>query len=121
MEKNNWLSVAEGVMRAIIVTVIILLAYAIILNFAELSLNVSKIVYLVTTLLSIMYGTIYAVKKVQKKGWIIGIMVSAIYMLLLFVVSLISGHAPQFGMAEVTRVLMAILVGAFSGMLGINI
>ncbi len=44
-----------------------LLIFAVILTFKDIGEKISSIIYLLITILSIMYGTIYAVRKINKK------------------------------------------------------
>lgn len=122
MEKNNiYLPAAEGVLRGFIITVVLLLIFAVIMTFTEVSERASSIFYLVTTILSIMYGSIYAVRKIKKRGWLIGILVTVLYLLVLYIVSIISGNSSVIGADRINRFLIALVVGALSGMIGINL
>lgn len=122
MEKNNgYLPAAEGVLRGFIITVVLLLIFAVIMTFTEVSERASSVFYLVTTILSIMYGSIYAVRKIKKRGWLIGIIVTLLYLLVLYIVSIVSGNSSVIGTDRITRVLLALIVGALSGMIGINL
>ena len=122
MEKNNgYLPAAEGVLRGFIITVVLLLIFAVIMTFTEISEKASSTFYLVTTILSIMYGSIYAVRKIKKRGWLIGIIVTLLYLLVLYIVSIVSGNSSVIGTDRITRVLLALIVGALSGMIGINL
>lgn len=122
MEKNNdYLPAAEGVLRGFIITVVLLLIFAVIMTFTEVSEKTSSIFYLVTTILSIMYGSIYAVRKIKRRGWLIGIVVTLLYLLVLYMVSIVSGNSSVIGTDRITRLLLALIVGALSGMIGINL
>lgn len=124
MEKNNstnYIPAAEGVLRGFIMTVILLLIFAVIMTFTEVSDKVSSMFYLITTLLSIMYGSIYAVKKIKRRGWLIGIIVAILYLLILYIVSIISGNSAVLGIDRIKRFGLALLVGVLSGMIGVNI
>lgn len=122
MEKNNsYLPAAEGVLRGFIITVILLLIFAVIMTFIDVSESVSSIFYLITTLLSIMYGSIYAVKKIKRRGWLIGILVTLLYLFVLYMVSIISGNSAVIGTDRLFRFLLALFVGALSGIIGINL
>ncbi|NMM61208.1 TIGR04086 family membrane protein [Clostridium sp. P21] len=124
MEENKNISyvvAAEGVLRGFIITVVLLLIFAVIMTFTEISETTSSIFYLVTTLLSIMYGTIYAVKKVQRRGFLIGIMVTVLYLMVIYVVSVISGNSAVIGYNRAARFSLALLVGALSGIIARNL
>ncbi|AYD39847.1 TIGR04086 family membrane protein [Clostridium fermenticellae] len=124
MEKNNnvnYIPAAEGVLRGFIMTVVLLLIFAVVMTFTEVSSKVSSMFYLITTLISIMYGSIYAVKKIRRRGWLIGIIVAVLYLLILYIVSVISGNSAVLGIDRIKRFSLALLVGLLSGMLGVNI
>ena len=122
MEKNNnYLPAVEGVLRGFIITVILLLIFAVVMTFVEVSSKASYIFYLITTILSIMYAAIYAVRKIGKRGWFIGILVTILYLSILYIVSIISGHSMVIGSGGFLRVLLAVIVGALSGIIGINL
>lgn len=122
MEKSNgYLPAAEGVLRGFIITVVLLLIFAVIMTFTEVSEKTSSTFYLVTTILSIMYGSIYAVRKIKRRGWLVGIIVTILYLLVLYVVSVVSGNASVIGPDRIPRVLLALFVGALSGIIGINL
>ncbi|MEY8000339.1 TIGR04086 family membrane protein [Clostridium sp. Mt-5] len=118
---NNYLPAIEGVIRGFIITVILLLIFAVVMTFIEVSSGVSYIVYLVTTIVSIMYASIYAVRKIGERGWLIGIIVTLLYLFILYIVSIISGNSAVIGMDGIKRLVLALMVGALSGMIGINL
>ncbi|MDW8799920.1 TIGR04086 family membrane protein [Clostridium sp. A1-XYC3] len=122
MEKNNsYLPAAEGVLRGFIITVVLLLIFAVIMTFIDVSESVSSMFYLITTLLSIMYGAIYAVRKIKRRGWFIGILVTLLYLSILYIVSVISGNSAVIGTDRMLRFFLAVFVGALSGIIGINL
>lgn len=124
MNKNNILPIVEGLFRGFILTLIMLLIYAAVMCFIETGDKTDSVYYMITTLMSIMYGVMYAVKKMRKRGWLIGIIISIFYMAVLYIIFLIgSKEAMQSIMNKETyiRFLLAVGVGALSGMLGINL
>jgi len=122
MENRKKYSYAgEGVFRAAIVTLIILVVYSIITSFIPASMKVTSIFYIVITLVSVLYGSIFAAKKAGEKGWLMGIIVAATYMLVLYLVKVLGGGGAAIGMREVIRTALALGIGILSGMLGINL
>ncbi len=122
MERDiGYLPAAEGVLRGFILTVALLLIFAVIMTFTDVNEKVSSAFYLITTLVSIMYGSIYAVKKVKRRGWLIGIMVTILYFLIIYLVSVISGNSAVIGVNRIERFSLGMIVGMLSGMLGINL
>ncbi|EJE7233643.1 TIGR04086 family membrane protein [Clostridium sporogenes] len=121
LNKKNTEFIVQGLLRAIIITVIMLLIFAVILTFKDIGEKISSIVYLLITILSIMYGTIYAVRKINKKGWLIGLVISIMYMAIIYIISIVSGNTLTFGTDRFIRIFLALILGILSGMLGINI
>lgn len=122
MEKyNDYIPAAEGVLRSFIITVLMLLIFAVVMTFVEINEYISSVFYIVTTILSIMYGAIYASEKIKRKGWFVGIIVALLYVLILYGVSVVSGNSAVIGFDGVKRFVLALLVGSISGMIGVNI
>lgn len=122
MEKrSNYLPAVEGVLRGFIITVILLLIFAVMMTFIDIGLRVRYIFYVITNILSIMYGVIYAVRKIGKKGWLVGIGVTLLYLFILYVVSVVSGNSAAISSYGVKRLLLDLIVGALSGMIAINL
>lgn len=122
MEENKlYLKVGTGVFRAAIITILCLIVFAIIMSFTEVSNQVFSVYYLVVTSVSIVYGAMYSAKKNNRKGWLVGILVAVLYMLALYLVSGIFFGDFSMDSKDLLRLALALLVGALSGMLGINI
>ena len=121
LNKKNTEFIVQGLLRAIIITVIMLLIFAVILTFKDIGEKISSIIYLLITILSIMYWTVYAVRKINKKGWLIGLVISIMYMVIIYIISIVSGNTLTFGTDRFIRIFLALILGILSGMLGINI
>ena len=119
--KLKYSCAGEGVFRAAIVTLIILVIYSIITTYIPASMKVTSVFYIVITLVSVLYGSLFAAKKAGEKGWLMGLMVAVTYMLVLYLVKVVGGGSTDIGMREVTRTALALGIGALSGMLGINL
>lgn len=119
--KKKYSYAGEGVFRAAILTLIILVIYSIITTFLPASMKVTSVFYIVITLVSVLYGSIFAAKKAGEKGWLMGIIVAATYMLVLYLVKVFGGGSTAIGMREIIRTALALGIGTLSGMLGINL
>jgi len=114
-------SASLGVLRAFVITLIVILIFAFVSTKIHFSDGVTNMVIMVSTLISIMYGSIYASKKSGKKGWLNGLLVGVLYIVIFYIVSIICGSSSKLETRDFIRVILAILVGTLSGMLGINI
>jgi len=119
--KLKYSCAGEGVFRAAILTLIILVVYSIITTYIPASMKVTSVFYIVITLVSVLYGSVFAAKKAGEKGWLMGLLVAVTYMLVLYLVKVVGGGSTDIGMREVTRTALALGIGALSGMLGINL
>ncbi|NLZ48549.1 MAG: TIGR04086 family membrane protein [Clostridiales bacterium] len=113
--------VSMGVFRAVLITIVLLVVFSIIMTFKEVSTQFISVYYVVATCLSVVYGAIYSARKNNRNGWLVGILVAVLYMSLIYILSALLFKNFSFGTTELLRLLIAILVGALSGMLGINI
>ncbi|ADL51821.1 TIGR04086 family membrane protein [Clostridium cellulovorans] len=114
-------SCGKGVVRSFFLTLLLILFLAIISTFTELGAPIRSAAILITTLLSIVYGAIYSAKKTGEKGWLHGLIVAALYMIILYIVATIGGRNLALNINDALRVLLALVVGFLSGMLGMNI
>lgn len=120
-KKIKFSSVGQGVLRAAIVTMVCILIYSVILTIFSLSASVTSVFITVLTLASVMYGAIFASLKNGDRGWLIGIMVALIYMIILYIVNIICGNGFTLGSGDLLRLLLALIVGTLSGMLAVNL
>ncbi|WP_243108113.1 TIGR04086 family membrane protein [Clostridium sp. JN-9] len=121
LEKNKFIFIAEGVLRGIILTTILFLVLASIMTFTEVNNSFTSVFYLLTTLVSIMYGAVYSAKKIQRKGWLVGLAMAIMYMIILYAVSIASNNSTGMDSSRIIRTILALVVGTLSGMLGINL
>ncbi len=119
--KVKYSCAAEGAFRAGILTLIVLVIYSVITSYLPANMKVTSVFYIVITLISVLYGAIFAAKKAGEKGWLMGLLVAATYMLVLYLVKVFGGGSTAIGMREVVRTALALGIGALSGMLGINL
>lgn len=122
MELNKGvINVGKGVLRALILTVICVLAISFSMSFLDLSEKTLSVLWIVTTCLSILLGATYAAKKNQKNGWLIGLILAVVYYLIIMIISSIFRGSFIFGAVDFIRFIIAMVIGILSGMLGINI
>ena len=119
--KRNYTYIGKGVLRGCVLTLVIMIAAAIIMNFTSMSEGMVSMTILVTTLVSVVYSSVYATKKIKNKGWMIGLLVALLYMTIIYLASVIAGRDAALQLKDMWRVLLALIVGLLSGMLGINL
>ncbi|GAA0177295.1 TIGR04086 family membrane protein [Clostridium sediminicola] len=120
MKKRDFIYIGEGVLRGFFLTLFLILIYSILCAYIDVKEIVTSVFIVVITALGIMYGAIYAVKRIKSKGWINGLIVALIYMLAIYIISSINGRDFGISYYGLLRILLSLAVGMFSGMLGVN-
>lgn len=120
MEKKSYLFVLNGIIRSFIVTLILLLLISVATTLISVPDSIQSTLLLIITVVSVMYGVIYSTRKIQKKGWLIGIVIALCYMMILFVILVFKNGLDYFTIKHLFKLVLALMVGALSGMLGIN-
>jgi putative membrane protein (TIGR04086 family) len=118
--KNNSVYIGKGVLRGCVITVIIAFVLALIQTFSSIGESALSACILITSMVSIMYGCIYATRKINNKGWLVGFLVALLYMFILYIAAMIWGK-DGLAIKDIWRILLALVTGALSGMLGINL
>lgn len=119
--KSFYISVLEGVLRGFFMTLAILLLYAVFAHFVQVNESLTSILIIIATLFSVVYGSVYASRKTGKRGWLNGLAVAILYIIIFYIVALLSqSRDATIGINDLARVAICIFVGILSGMLGLN-
>ena len=120
--KSKFIYIGKGVLGSFFLTLVLILILGIVSTFLEVNASIRAACFIVITSLSVIYGSIYSTRKIQKKGWFIGILVALLYIFIIYLVAIISGSR-EFAVnsTDLFMITLALLVGSLSGMLGINL
>ena len=121
VKKHKYSCIGQGVLSAILLTIVCLLVYSLLITLISVGGKFTSLIMMIVTLGSIIYGTMYATLKAGSNGWLIGILVGLFYMIAMFIVSIICGKEFAFTIKEFLRLIIAIVVGALSGMITVNL
>lgn len=121
MKSKSAVNVLNGVIRAGIITILLTVVLALIMCFIEFSVKASNVSYVVVTCISLVIGATYASRSNGEKGWLIGLLVALGYYLLLLLISSIFNKGIDLSVFDGYKLIIAMVVGLLSGMLGINI
>ncbi|MDD7794053.1 MULTISPECIES: TIGR04086 family membrane protein [unclassified Clostridium] len=111
----------RGLIRALLLTIFLLMVLALTMNFLDLSQKNLYVTYIIITCVSIVFGGVYGARKNQSKGWLVGLFVAILYYVFIGIVSAIAKGKVEFVSFDVYRLFFAMAIGILSGMLGINI
>ena len=73
------------------------------------------------TMVSIVAAALYCGKKVKSKGWLYGMIVGILFVLLMIPISMMWGQTPVFDRYFAAKIIMGSLVGLIGGVIGVNI
>ncbi len=125
MEKNQYwetfIRIVKGSILAIGITMIALLIFAILLTYTNISENYIHLGIIIVTAISILLGGMISTKKIQKKGFLNGMLVGLIYMLTLYIVSGITTSGFQFSTSTIIMFASSVIAGIIGGIIGVNI
>jgi putative membrane protein (TIGR04086 family) len=112
--------IGKGVLRGLILTLIIAFLLALIQTYSSIGESALSISILLTSMISIIYSSIFAAKKINNKGWLVGLLVSILYVAIIYIAAFVWGK-DAINIKDLWRVILALVTGILSGMLGINL
>lgn len=114
-------SIAKGVIISYIITIVFIILFSFILvktNIKEESINT---VIIIISSVSILIGTSISTIKLKKHGIINGIIISSIYMIILYIFSSILNQNFLINMNTIFMFFIGIILGILGGIIGVNI
>ena len=118
--KKNSVRIIKGSIFAIITSAILLLIFAVLLCYTNLSESTMLPVILVITGISILIGSMMSTRKIRKNGILNGGMVGFIYIIVLYFVSslFLAGFSLTFN--SFIMLIVGIVTGMIGGIIGVN-
>ena len=120
--KNKFFYIGKGVLGSFFLTLVLILILGVVSTFLDINVSIRAACFIIITSLSVIYGSIYSTRKIQKRGWFIGILVALLYIFIIYLVAIISGSREfAINLSDLFMIGLALIVGSLSGMLGINL
>ncbi len=118
--KKNAIRIIKGSIFAIITSAILLLIFAVLLCYTNLSESTMLPVILVITGISILIGSMISTRKIRKNGILNGGMVGLIYIIILYLISslFLAGFSLTFN--SFIMLIIGIITGMIGGIIGVN-
>ena len=113
-------NIAKGVGISLGTSFLLLIIFAILLTFTEVSESMINPVIIVITAVSILIGSSIGNIKIQKNGLLNGAIIGAIYMITIYLISSILNW--EFGLKIESIIMIAIgmIFGILGGIIGVN-
>lgn len=119
--ENKIVLMIKTLFLAFVISFVCIIIYSIILSFTSVSDDTMAIITQVITMISIVVAALYCGKKVRSKGWLYGMIVGLLFVLLMIPISMIWGQTPVFDKYFAAKIIMGSLVGFIGGIIGVNV
>lgn len=118
---NSYLVMIKAIVMALVLSLILVIAYALLLSFTSLSDGTMSVVTQSITIISIAFSSIYAGKKIGNKGWIYGLVLGLAFIFILTPINIFMGQTINIDKFFAVKTLMGSTVGLIGGIIGVNL
>lgn len=119
MEKTMT-NLAKGVGISLLTTVILLLIFASLLTYTEISETMMNPVIIVITAISILIGSSIGNTKIKKNGLGNGALIGGIYIAVIYLISSIINWKFNLEMQSIIMIVVGMTFGILGGIIGVN-
>lgn len=118
---QNVFRIIKGSIVAIILTLVLLLIFAMLLTYTSIQENTIQPVVIVITAISIFIGSSISTLKIKKYGLINGSLVGMIYIVTIYLLSSLTGSGFHVNINTIIMIVAAIIAGMIGGIVGVNL
>ena len=119
--KQNIIRIAKGSGTAIIISLILLLIYAILLTYTNISETTMIPVVITISGVSILIGSTISSIKIKKQGMLNGALVGVIYVLFIYLLSSILMTGFEINTKSIIMMIVSTIAGMLGGIIGVNL
>lgn len=113
-------NIAKGVGISLLTTFILLLVFATILTYTEISETITNPVIIVITAISILIGSSIGNIKIKKNGLLNGALIGGIYIVTIYLISSILNWKFGLQMQSIIMIGIGMIFGILGGIIGVN-
>ncbi|MFZ5351404.1 MAG: TIGR04086 family membrane protein [Bacillota bacterium] len=118
---NIYIVMLKSIALCLVLSLAAIIVYAFILSYTTMSdASMSKITQTIV-IISIAVSGIYGGKRLKKKGWLFGLALGLIFVLLLVPISIAFGQQFILDKYFIVKMLMGSSVGLIGGVIGVNL
>ena len=114
------INIAKGVLISLITTFILLMIFATILTYTDVSETVIQPVIIVITAISILIGSSIGNIKIRKNGLINGAIIGGLYILIIYLISSILNWNFGLKLQSIIMIIVGVIFGILGGIIGVN-
>lgn len=113
--------IVKGSITAILLTLLLLLIFAMLLTYTSLQENIIKPVIIVISGISILLGSSISTLKIKKNGILNGSLVGLVYIVTIYLISSATGIGFALNLYSIIMIIISILAGMIGGIIGVNL
>lgn len=118
--QNNLIKVIKGSIISILISLVMLLIFAILLTYTNIKETIIPTVIIVISAISILIGSMLSSVHIKKNGLLNGASVGAIYILTIYILSSIFITGFNFSLKAIIMLVVSIIAGMIGGIIGVN-
>ena len=119
--KENLIRIIKGSGIALGITILSLFIFAILLTYINIQENTMIPVVIIITAVSILIGSSLSTLRIKKNGLLNGALVGVIYILLIYIISSLTGSGFSLNIMSVIMLVSSIVAGMIGGIIGVNL
>lgn len=120
MRDNIFINLAKGIGISLATTLVLLIVFALILTYTNISETVISPVIMVITAISILIGSSIVNMKIKRNGLVNGGIIGGIYILTIYLISSILNWKFSLNLQSIIMIILAISFGILGGIIGVN-
>lgn len=113
-------NISKGIVISLIASVIMLLVFAVVLTYTNVSESVETPVIIVVTGISILIGSSIGNAKIKQNGILNGSLIGGGYILLLYIISSLLNWRFSLNLQSVIMIIVGMVFGILGGIIGVN-
>ena len=117
---NNIIKILKGSILAILISIILLVIFAIVLTYTNFNENMTPAVIIIITAISILIGSQITTSSIKKNGILNGIVVGLIYVLFLYLMSSTISKNFSLNNYAIIMIAVSVAIGGLGGIIGVN-
>ena len=119
--KENLIRIIKGSGIALGITILSLFIFAILLTYTNIQENTMIPVVIIITAVSIFIGSSLSTLRIKKNGLLNGALVGVIYILLIYIISSLTGSGFSLNIMSIIMLVSSIIAGMIGGIIGVNL
>lgn len=119
-ENNQIINIVKGVGISLISSLLLLIIFAVVLTYTNISETVVGPVIIILTAISILFGSSISNMKIKKNGLLNGGLIGGMYMLTIYLISSILNWDFTLNLDALIFIVVGIAFGLLGGIIGVN-